>query len=97
MVKKPTLKELRGIIQRELPNVGAKDHSRNIINTSLILIADLYGEDEAESIISELNLDDQEDWIDFLSKPEIKDIRKKYKGKPKFHIQVLEDFQEMNH
>ena len=97
MVKKPTLKELRSIIQKELPNVGVKDHSRNIINTSLILIADLYGENEAESTISELNLDDHEDWIDFLSKPEIKDIRKRYKGKPEFHIQVLEDFQEMNH
>jgi hypothetical protein len=30
MVKIPALKELKGIIKEELPNVGIKDHSRNI-------------------------------------------------------------------
>jgi len=97
MVKIPSLKELKGIIKEELPNVEVKDHSRNIINTALILIADTYGEDKAEETISEFNLDESEDWIDFFNKPEIKEIRKMYKGKPDFHIKVLKDFRNMNH
>ncbi len=96
MVKIPALKELKGIIKEELPNVGIKDHSRNIINTSLILIADIYGDEEANKVIEEFSLDESEDWIDFLNKPEIKDIRKMYKGKPEFHVQVLKDFRNMN-
>jgi hypothetical protein len=96
MVKIPTLKELKGIIKEELPNVGIKDHSRNIINTSLILIADIYGDEEANKVIEEFSLDEHEDWIDFFNKPEIKDIRKMYKGKPEFHVQVLKDFRNMN-
>jgi len=97
MVKIPSLKELKGIIKEELPAVGVKDHSRNIINTSLILIADKYGEDEANDVISEFNLDENEDWVDFFNKPEIKEIRKMYKDKPEFHVQVLKDFRKMNH
>lgn len=97
MVKKPTLTELKKIIQEEVPNVEVKDYSRNIINTSLILIADLYGENNAEETISEFELDEQEDWIDFFDKPEIKQIRKMYKDKSEFHIQVLKDFRKMNH
>ena len=97
MVKIPSLKELKGIIAEELPNVEVKDHSRNIINTCLILIADTYGEDKAQNVISELNLDESEDWVDFFNKPEIKDIRKMYKDKPEFHVKVLKDFRNMNH
>jgi len=96
MVKIPALKELKGIIKEELSNVGIKDHSRNIINTSLILIADIYGDEEANKVIEEFSLDESEDWIDFFNKPEIKSIRKMYKGKPEFHIQVLKDFRNMN-
>jgi len=97
MVKIPSLKELKNIIKEELPNVEVKDHSRNIINTALILIADTYGEDKAEETISEFSLDESEDWIDFFNKPEIKEIRKMYKDKPDFHIKVLKDFRNMNH
>lgn len=97
MVKIPSFAELKNIISEELPSVGVKDYSRNIINTSLILIAENYGEDKAEEVISELNLDEHEDWIDFLNKPEIKSIRKMYEGKPEFHVQVLKDFRNMNH
>jgi hypothetical protein len=97
MVKIPSFAKLKEIISEELPNVRIKDHSRNIINTSLILIADSYGENKAEKVISDLNLDENEDWIDFFNKPEIKSIRKMYKGKPEFHVQVLKDFRDMNH
>ena len=96
MVKTLTLKELKSIIKEEASNVGIKDYSRNIINTSLILIADTYGEDEANDVISEFNLDENEDWVDFFNKPEIKEIRKMYKDKPEFHVQVLKDFRKMN-
>lgn len=97
MVKMPSFAELKNIISEELPSVGVKYYSRNIINTSLILIADNYGEDKVEEVINDLNLDENEDWIDFLNKPEIKSIRKMYKDKPEFHIQVLKDFKKMNH
>ena len=97
MVKIPPLKELKGIIKEEIPNVGVKDHSRNIINTSLILIADKYGEVEVNKIIKEFDLDKTKDWAGFLNKSEIKEIRKMYKDKPEFHIQVLKDFRKMNH
>ena len=53
MVKIPSLKELKSVIKEEASNVGVKDHSRNIINTALILIADTYGEDEANNTINE--------------------------------------------
>lgn len=96
MVKIPSLKELKSIIKEEAPNVGVKDYSRNIINTALILIADKYGQEEAENTIEEFNLDESEDWIDFFNKPEIEDIRKMYKGKPEFHVKVLKDFRNMN-
>ena len=97
MVKIPSLKELKSIIKEELPNVEIKDHSRNIINTALILIADKYGEEEAEDTIIEFSLDESEDWNDFFNKPEIKEIRKMYKDKPEFHVKVLKDFRNMNH
>lgn len=97
MVKIPSLKELKSIIKEELPNVEIKDHSRNIINTALILIADKYGQEEAENIIIGLNLDESEDWTDFFDKPEIKEIRKMYKDKPEFHVKFLKDFRNMNH
>ncbi|MDO8658278.1 MAG: hypothetical protein Q7K55_06045 [Candidatus Levybacteria bacterium] len=97
MVKIPSLKELKSIIKEEASNVGIKDYSRNIINTSLILIADTYGEEEANNTINEFSLDENEDWIDFFDKPEIKEIRKMYKNKPEFHVQVLKDFRKMNH
>jgi len=51
MVKIPSLKELKSMIKEELPNVEVKDHSRNIINTALILISDKYGQEEAEDTI----------------------------------------------
>ena len=97
MVKTLTLKELKNIIKEEASNVEVKDYSRNIINTALILIADKYGEEEAENTIIEFSLDEHEDWIDFFDKPEIKEIRKMYKDKPEFHVQVLKDFRNMNH
>lgn len=97
MVKTLTLKELKSIIKEEASNVGIKDYSRNIINTSLILIADTYGEEEANNTINEFSLDENEDWIDFFDKPEIKEIRKMYKDKPEFHVQVIKDFRKMNH
>lgn len=97
MVKIPSLKELKSVIKEEASNVGVKDHSRNIINTSLILIADTYGEEEANNTINEFSLDEYEDWVDFFNKPEIKSIRKMYKDKPEFHVQVLKDFRKMNH
>ena len=97
MVKTLTLKELKSIIKEEASNVGIKDYSRNIINTSLILIADTYGEEEANNTINEFSLDENEDWIDFFDKPEIKEIRKMYKNKPEFHVKVLKDFINMNH
>jgi hypothetical protein len=97
MVKTLTLKELKSIIKEEASNVGIKDYSRNIINTSLILIADTYGEEEANNTINEFSLDENEDWIDFFDKPEIKEIRKMYKNKPEFHVKVLKDFRKMNH
>jgi hypothetical protein len=97
MVKIPSLKELKSIIKEELPNVEIKDHSRNIINTALILIADKYGQEEAENTIIAFNLDESEDWTDFFDKPEIKEIRKMYKDKPEFHVKVLKDFRNMNH
>ena len=97
MVKTLTLKELKSIIKEEVSNVGIKDYSRNIINTSLILIADTYGEEEANNTINEFSLDENEDWIDFFDKPEIKEIRKMYKNKPEFHVKVLKDFRKMNH
>jgi hypothetical protein len=96
MVKTLTLKELKSIIKEEASNVGIKDYSRNIINTSLILIADTYGEKEANNTINEFSLDENEDWIDFFDKPEIKEIRKMYKNKPEFHVKVLKDFRKMN-
>jgi len=97
MVKIPFFAELKEIISEELHNVGIKDYSRNIINTALILIADNYGQEKAEEVIIDLNLDEQEDWKYFFNKPEIKSIRKMYFGKPEFHIQVLKDFRNMNH
>jgi hypothetical protein len=97
MVKIPSFAELKEIISEELHNVGIKDYSRNIINTVLILIADNYGQEKAEEVIIDLNLDEQEDWKDFFNKSEIKSIRKMYIGKPEFHIQVLKDFKKMNH
>jgi len=97
MVKTLTLKELKNIIKEEASNVEVKDYSRNIINTALILIADKYGEEEAENTIIEFSLDESEDWIDFFDKPEIKEIRKMYKNKPEFHVKVLKDFINMNH
>jgi len=84
MVKIPALKELKGITKEELPNVGIKDHSRNTINTFLILIADIYGDEEANKVIEEFSLDESEDWINFLDKPEIKSIEKCIKENQSF-------------
>ena len=97
MVKIPSLKELKSMIKEELPNVEVKDHSRNIINTALILISDKYGQEEAEDTIIEFSLDESEDWKDFFNKPEIKEIRKMYKEKLDFHVKILKDFRKMNH
>ena len=57
MIKTKTLQEWRQEIKREVPFVGVKPYSHNIINISLQAIAERFGREEANKAIRDFHLE----------------------------------------
>ena len=67
----PSLEELKSILREEAPFIAKKPYSMHIVNFSLILMADKYGQGQVDKIIKELGLD-KKGWEAFL-----KNLKKK--------------------
>ncbi len=89
----PLLQELKDIIKKEVSFVGKKPYSMHIVNFSLILMADKYGQGQVDKIIKELGLD-KKGWEAFLKKSEKENVSKE--EREEFYAQSIKDFQEMN-
>ena len=92
-IHNPSLQELKDIIKKEVSFVGKKPYSMHIVNFSLILMANKYGQGQVDKIIKELDLD-KKGWESFLKKSEKENVSKK--EREEFYAQSIKDFQEMN-
>jgi len=89
----PSLEELKSILREEAPFIAKKPYSMHIVNFSLILMADKYGQGQVDKIIKELDLD-KKGWEAFLKKSEKENASKE--EREEFYAQSIKDFQEMN-
>ena len=89
----PSLEELKSILREEAPFIAKKPYSMHIVNFSLILMEDKYGQEQVEKIIKELGLD-KKGWEAFLKESKKEDVSKE--EREEFYAQSIKDFQEMN-
>jgi len=55
---KKTLEEWKEMIAREVPFIGIKEYSHNIVGLALAAVANEYGKKVANDLIDEFNLED---------------------------------------